>query len=110
MKFLVDSMLPPRVSELLQDAGHDAVTPRDLGGHNLSDQQLIELAGQEGRVIVTENASDFAATASATVLLVRKAWWPVGSMAADMAAAMDRWAGEHPEPGRWAHWLWADLR
>ena len=110
MRFLVDSILPPRVAQLLRDAGHDAVTPRGLGGHNLSDQQLIELAAQEGRVIVTENASDFAETSSCSVLLVRKSWWPVGSIAADMARALDRWAGENPEPGRWAHWLQVDLR
>jgi hypothetical protein len=80
-----------------------------LGAHNLPDEVLIQLAGAEGRVIVTENASDFAA-ADGSVVFVRKSWWPQGSLTSRLAMALDRWAEANPEPGPWPHWLPADLR
>ncbi len=110
MKFLVDSMLPPDTAELLIAAGHDGKTPVQLGAHNLPDHTLIALAAAENRVIVTENASDFAAVTVCPVLLVRKSWWPQESLAVKLADALDRWAGVNEQPGNWAHWLAADLR
>lgn len=109
MKFLVDSMLPPRTAELLGAAGHDAATPAQLGAHSLPDDELIRLAAHERRVIVTENARDFA-NAPCPVLLVRKSWWPATTLAEKLNAAIDRWASANPEPGPWAHWLTTDLR
>ncbi len=53
-------MLPPGVAEDLLANGHEAVTPEGLGAQDLSDEQLVDIATAEGRVIVTENASDFA--------------------------------------------------
>jgi uncharacterized protein with PIN domain len=110
LKFLVDSMLPPGTAELLAAAGHDATTPARLGAHNLPDETLIDLAAAEGRVIVTENASDFAAVMTCPALLVRKSWWPQESLASKLADALDRWASASKQPGNWAHWLGADLR
>lgn len=110
MKFLIDSMLPPGAAELLAAAGHDAKTPVQLGAHNLSDDTLIALAAADQRVIVTENASDFAAVTVCPVLLVRKSWWSQEALASKLAQALDRWAGVNDEPGNWAHWLTADLR
>ncbi len=103
-------MLPPSVADMLNDGGHDATMPERLGAHNLPDDVLIVLAGAEGRVIITENASDFAGTSICPVLLVRKSWWPTGSLASGLATAIDRWAAHNPEPGPWAHWLPAHLR
>ena len=103
-------MLPPRVAELLADAGHDAVTPADLGAHNLPDDVLVEVAAAERRVIVTENARDFALVDACPVLLLRKSWWPQRSLAEGAAAAIDRWAAANPDPGGWAHWLPAAQR
>lgn len=110
MRFLIDSMLPPRVADLLSAAGHDATTPTQLGAHNLPDDVLVQLAAADNRVIVTENASDFAAITACPVLLVRKAWWPGASLAETLASALDRWAKANAEPGRWAHWLAVELR
>jgi len=110
LKFLVDSMLPPDTAELLAAAGHDATTPARLGAHNLPDDTLIALAATDRRLIVTENASDFAAVTTCPVLLVRKSWWPPESLAAKLADALDRWASVNEQPGNWAHWLSADLR
>jgi hypothetical protein len=98
VRFLIDSMLPPRVAELLGEHGHDAMTPTRLGAHNLPDDVLVQLAAADDRVIVTENASDFAATTACPVLLVRKAWWPAASLAETLAGALDRWAKAHAEP------------
>jgi hypothetical protein len=110
LKFLIDSMLPPQTAELLNAAGHDAVTPAQLGAHNLPDEVLVQLAASDRRVLVTENASDFAAVTTCVVLLVRKAWWPTGSLSRKLAAAVDRWATAHQEPGPWPHWLPAECR
>src|SRR5438270_9720298 len=103
-------MLPPAVVELLDAAGHDATTPALLGAHNLPDETLVQLAASDGRVIVTENASDFANVTTCVVLLVRKSWWPMASVSTKLAAALDRWAAANPDPGAFPHWLPVDLR
>ncbi len=110
MKFLIDAMLPPQVAELLNAARHDARTPSQLGAHNLPDDVLVRLAAAGGRVIVTENASDFAAVTACPFLFVRKSWWPHSSLSSQLASAIDRWAAANAEPGPWPHWLAADLR
>lgn len=110
MRFLIDSMLPPAVVELLEQAGHSATTPSLLGAHNLPDDTVIQLAAADGRVIVTENASDFAGVSSCPVLFVRKSWWPSASLSTRLAAALGRWASANPDPGPFPHWLTADLR
>lgn len=110
MKFLIDSMLPPNTADRLAAAGHDATTPLQLGAHNLPDETLISLAAADHRVIVTENASDFATVGVCPVLLIRKSWWPQGSLASNLADALNRWADMNEQPGSWAHWLPADLR
>jgi Domain of unknown function (DUF5615) len=110
VKFLIDSMLPPGTARQLAIMGHDATTPTGLGAHNLPDDVLIQLAAAEDRVIVTENASDFAGATACPVLLVRKGWWPSASLTTSLASALDGWAKANPQPGPWAHWLAAELR
>ena len=103
-------MFPPEVTQELNADGHDAQSPVDLGAHNLSDDALIEIAAAERRVIVTENASDFADVSECPVLLVRKAWWPQQKLTSGLSRALDLWAAANPEPGPWAHWLDAEFR
>ena len=110
MKFLIDSMLPPSVAGLLDALGHDCATPFMLGANDLPDEVLVQFASTESRVIVTENASDFAAVTDGPVLLVRTSWWPAGSLAPNLAGALDRWARANPKPGPWPHWLPVALR
>lgn len=110
MKFLIDAMLPPSVVELLEHLGHDGTTPSMLGAHNLPDDVLVQLASADDRVVVTENASDFAAVTGCAVLFVLKSWWPSGSLPSKLATALDRWAKANPEPGPWPHWLPSELR
>jgi hypothetical protein len=69
-----------------------------------------QLAAANECVIVTENASDFAAVSVCPLLLVCKAWWPSASIAEKLAGALDRWATANPGPGNWAHWLPVEVR
>lgn len=53
MRFLVDMPLSPKLAQWLRAAGHDALHASGLGLHSAPDQALIELARQEGRILVT---------------------------------------------------------
>jgi hypothetical protein len=110
VRFLIDAMFPPQVSDSLNAHGHDAVSPAGLGAHNLPDDVLIQIGTAERRVILTENAGDFAHVATCTVLFVRKSWWPREALAFRLAASLERWAAANPDPGPWPHWLDAHLR
>ncbi len=105
MRFLVDAMFPPAVVKLLHADGHDAVSPSDVGAHNLTDEVLIDIATREERVIVTENARHFAGVTTCPVLFVLKNWWPRERLAPGLAAALGRWSMANPEPGNWPDWL-----
>lgn len=110
MRFLLDAMLPPRTADHLNAAGHDAVSPAMVGAHNLPDDVLVEIATEQRRVIVTENASDFAQVSTCPVLFVRKSWWASRALATSLATSLDQWAGANPDPGPWPHWLEAEFR
>lgn len=110
MRFVIDAMLPPSTCGLLTERGHDAVTPADLGAHNLPDPSIVERAATQGRVIVTENAQDFAHVTACPVVFVRKSWWSTETLARELAASLDRWAADNPEPGNWPHWLTEEHR
>src|SRR4051794_5986094 len=103
-------MLPHRVAHLLNELGHDAISPVSLGSPRMLDSRLIEIATSDRRVIVTENIKDFAAVTRCSVLLVRKTWWPNEALVTRIVAAVDSWSRVNPEPGFWAHWLDAELR
>jgi predicted nuclease of predicted toxin-antitoxin system len=77
VKLLVDENLPPRVAQLLADAGHDAVHVRDLDAAGASDPQIIGLALDGRRTIISAD-TDFGALLASTgaagpsVILVRE--------------------------------------
>jgi hypothetical protein len=110
VRFLIDAMFPPQVKDHLNASGHDALSPVELGAHNLPDDVLIEIATADRRVIVTENASDFAQVTTCPVVFARKSWWPRHMLASKLASALDRWASANPNPGPWPHWLEAEFR
>jgi predicted nuclease of predicted toxin-antitoxin system len=57
VKFLVDAQLPRRMAGWLAAAGCDAVHTLDLpDGNRTTDQQVIALADQEQRAVVTKDA------------------------------------------------------
>ena len=110
MRFLIDAMFPPHVAQQLNSHGHDAISPGTLGLYSLSDSSLVALATAEQRVIVTENAKDFARVTTCPVLIALKSWWPIQPLAHRMTASLERWAAANPEPGPWPHWLDAEFR
>lgn len=60
MRLLVDENLSWRVAVMLRDAGHDAVHVADRGLAAASDEQVLGLAVDEDRVLVSED-TDFGA-------------------------------------------------
>jgi hypothetical protein len=63
VKLLLDEHFSPRIAEALRARGDDvaAVAGSDLAG--LADRQLVAAARDAGRVLVTENVTDFLAIA-----------------------------------------------
>jgi predicted nuclease of predicted toxin-antitoxin system len=57
MKFLVDAQLPRRMTGWLSAAGCDAVHTLDLpDGNRTPDEQVIQVADREQRVVITKDA------------------------------------------------------
>jgi predicted nuclease of predicted toxin-antitoxin system len=56
MKFLVDAQLPRRMVVWLGDAGYDALHTLELpNGNRTTDDQIIECADREQRVVVSKD-------------------------------------------------------
>ena len=53
MRLLIDQNLPWESSSLLRTLGHDCVHTRELGLQRAIDEDLLELAAVENRVIAT---------------------------------------------------------
>lgn len=74
MKRLIDAQLPRRFVAWLRDAGHDAMHTLDLPQKNRSsDQDLIERARQDGRIVVSKDDNfvpSFLVRGEPTLLLV----------------------------------------
>jgi predicted nuclease of predicted toxin-antitoxin system len=60
VKFLVDENLSPRLAEFLVKSGHDAVHVRGLGAAGAPDTEVLSLAVQDERVIISAD-TDFGA-------------------------------------------------
>jgi predicted nuclease of predicted toxin-antitoxin system len=57
VKFLVDAQLPKRISGWFLSAGHDARHTLDLAeGNRTPDEEVVEIADQEGRILLTKDA------------------------------------------------------
>ena len=53
MRFLVDMALSPVLAHWLRIQGHDALHARDLGLHRAPDAEIVRIARDEGRIVVT---------------------------------------------------------
>ena len=58
MKFLIDECLRPLVAAGLQDAGHDAIHVGDVGLLGATDEQVMALAVEQARIVVSAD-TDF---------------------------------------------------
>jgi len=104
--FLIDEMFPPAVAAILRETyGHDAVHVGEVGLQASDDAQVAAAGRAEGRAVVTENVSDYAAERDLIlVFILKKNLPPGGGQAAALAKALDRWAHDQPEPYLGPHW------
>jgi Domain of unknown function (DUF5615) len=103
---LVDEMFSPAAAALLRDKyGREAVHVAEVGLQVAADSQVAAAARAERLAVVTENVADFAAEHDVVLVFVLKKNLPAGSaQAAALAAVLDRWAQEHPDPYVGQHW------
>jgi hypothetical protein len=107
LKLLLDEMLSPAIARVLRARGHDVVALKEqVEWEGASDAELMALARQERRVIVTANVRDFRAlhaelvtpggAGHAGLVLVSRAWPLAGNWGRGTAAALEQVLAEHP--------------
>jgi Domain of unknown function (DUF5615) len=104
--FLIDEMFPAATAALLREKyGHDAVHVTDIGLRGAPDAQVAATARAEYRAVVTENVADFSAERDVVLIFVLKKNLPAGGAHAPaLAAVLDQWACEQPDPYLGPHW------
>lgn len=60
MRFLIDANLSPRLATLLASEGHDAVAIRQVGLSEASDNEIVDYAANDDRIVVSYD-TDFGA-------------------------------------------------
>lgn len=89
MRFLVDQNRSPALAQLLREAGHDAVHTLELGLERAEDDDLLALAAEQSRVVVSGD-TDFGALLALSnqrvpsVILFRSRTHPAASDQADV--------------------------
>lgn len=109
MRLMLDAnMSPRRIGDPLRDRGHDvralAAEP-DLEG--LPDEQVLELATQDDRILITRNSRDFAPIVRrwaeagrdhAGLILI---WSFTHRQFGEIVAGAQQWIEEHPNGQAW---------
>ncbi|HVB43872.1 MAG TPA: hypothetical protein VNF47_14385 [Streptosporangiaceae bacterium] len=79
--------------------------PCEVGLQASDDTQVAAAGSAEGRAVVTENVTDYAAERDLVLVFVLKKHLPAGGgQASTLAEALDRWAPDRPDPYLGAHW------
>lgn len=104
--FLIGEMFPATAAGLLRDKyGHDAVHVTEVGLRGAPDTQVAATARADSRAVVTENVADFSAERDIVLVFALKRNLPAGgAQAPALAAVLDRWNHEHPDPYLGPHW------
>jgi predicted nuclease of predicted toxin-antitoxin system len=77
MRLVLDNNLAPRLAVLLRDGGHDTNHVRDHGMQAATDEQVLDLARQEGRTLISAD-TDFGTllartgAAAPSIMLIRR--------------------------------------
>ncbi len=106
MRFVVDANLSPRVAGLLTAVGHDAVAVRDVGLHDATDDEILDRALTDDRIIISHD-TDFG-----TLLAVRRQTKPsiIPGTAGEAVRLQDsgvrvaQWDARQRRPA--ANWSW----
>lgn len=108
--FLIDEMFPPGAAGPLRDKyGHDATHVTEAGLRGAADSQVAAAARADGGAVVTENVADYVAERDVVLVFVLTKNLPAGEgQAAALAAILDNWAKENPDPYIGQHWPRAD--
>ena len=59
MRFFLDHDVPAEIGRVLRQAGHDIRTVADLLSPTASDEEVLDCAIAQGRILVTCNRDDF---------------------------------------------------
>ena len=104
ISFLIDEMFPAAGAGMLREKyGHDAIHVAEAGLRGAPDTQVAASAQADGRA--AENVADFSAERDVALVFVLKPNLPMGSAQAPaLAALLDRWAHDSPDPYLGPHW------
>jgi len=106
VRFLLDEDLPPRSAEIARAHGLEAVSVHEIGRRGLGDDEQLDFAAAERRVLVTRNRDDFirltvarfrTATPHAGVLIVARSL--PNHRPEVIAGALAEWASRYRESG-----------
>ena len=60
IRFIIDTQLPPKLAKYLREENFDAKHTTDYpNGHLLKDPEIIQIAIEEGRIIITKDQDFF---------------------------------------------------
>ena len=93
MRFLVDENLPPIVTELLLQQGHDVHAIRDSNLRGSSDAVVWQIAANENRIVITRDLDfplEFLPKPPGLVLLRVPSWFTSEQIGRFVEGALDR--------------------